>query len=339
MLRRLLFYRDLPIWMERTHPMMRREIKREVQRSTPYSHWLKGVRWLSALTMVSFLLMIGYTTVDMVTNNNQALSISEIIFAWQLFPLYFVHFLLLGGTFIMGVDTLKNQKRLNLWDEVRATSDGVRLIVWVRWAYLTFYHNSLLLKITYVVRVLMILALLMDLTSFGGNYLSYLLLQSTPNLPLWVGVILVGMNITAGLLLPLSMMSLTSSFALLLSTYFKQPILNLFIKFVVLIFYMFISLFLVMLLSTLYLETAQESASILMNNPLGEFGGLLAIITSLFVDWGTTLLFLGFLGEHLWVNIPYSVFIGAGMLFVIIAQAYLSELLLRYAIHRANNNT
>lgn len=338
MFRRLLLSRNMPEWMQSDHPIIKREIAREKKHRKLYNLWLKLLRWLSIALMVLFLIGIGQGTYNVVTPHNTPSSFSQAIFTRQLFPLYFIHFLLFAGALMLGIDTISDQKRANSWDTVRSTSRGIHLIIWGRWAYLTFYHNSTLLKISYLVRLLLMIGLLMDLTAFGGNYLSYLLLQSTPAVPLWLGVILLGIHITAGLLFPLTMLSLTSAIGLLLSTYFKQQILSLLAKIVFVISYILISLFSLMLLSTIYFESASQSSNVLANNAIGIEGVVIAILTTIFADWGTNLLFLGFLGEQLWVNIEYGIFIGVGMLGVVLAQAFLSEVILRYAVRRADQS-
>lgn len=336
MLKRLLFNRSaVPSWLDENHPMMKREISHEGRNHRPSPAWIKWLWWFGLFLSAFLFLMIGWNTIDIVSHANSALSLSETLFAWQLFPLYFMQVMLFISTFNMGMDTIKNQRLMNRWDEIRSTSDGVRLIMWARWGYLTFYHNALLLKVIYFIRFLMILTLLIDLTAFGGNYLNYLLLNSTPSIPLALGVMLVGANITAGLLLPISMISLTCAISLLLSTYFRQPILALLGKFVFVLIYLSVSIFFMMLLSSLYFETAQEYSSILASRPI-EGGVFLVILTSIYVDWGTNLLFLGFMGEHIWSNIPYGVFTGALIIGVIIIQAFLAEWIMRYAVYRAD---
>jgi hypothetical protein len=53
-----------------------------------------------------------------------------------------------------------------------------------------------------------------------------------------------------------------------------------------------------------------------------------------FGDWGVRTLHLGTLGEW-WGKVDYSLFIGAGMLVVGFVQAALTELIMRWAVRRA----
>jgi hypothetical protein len=335
MFKNWLFYRDAPAWIQDDHPIMRREIQRGQSRTQIYNVWLRVFRWLSLGAFTLMLSGIGYLLLDLLVQNAPNMPFSQQIYSWQLFPMYFLQFLLFVGAFSLGMNTVHDQKRISSWDEIRATSDGIRLVMSVRWAYITFHHNAPLLKVIYLVRLIMIGALLYDLTAFGGNYLNYLLLQSQPAVPLWLGVFLVGANITAGLLLPLSMLSLTCALGVLASTYFKQPILIGFAKLTFIGLYFLVLTAMMLLLSSLYVETIYESNSILANQNIGIEGLFASISVLIYGDWGASLLYLGFLGEHVWVNIPYTIFMGVGMLAVIFVQALLTELCLRVAVYRA----
>lgn len=335
MFKRWLFYRNLPAWMEDDHPMMKRELQRGYHRQRITNHWLRRVRWLSLVASALMLGIIGYTVMGMLRQDNPNMPFSQQVYSWQLVPLYIIHFLLFMGAFSLGLNTIHDQKRINTWEKIRVTSDGIRLIMWARWAYLTFHHNALLLTVVYVVRVVMIGALLYDLTAFGGNYLRYLLLQSTPAVPHGLGVVLVGANITAGLLLPLSMLSLTSALSLLASTYFTQPILIWFAKITFTAVYFLIGTALMLLVTSLYMETVYEGNSILAHQNIGIAGWFAAVGVTVYADWGASLLYLGFLGEHVWVNIPYGIWIGVGVLAVVMVQVILAEICLRIAVYRA----
>jgi hypothetical protein len=53
-------------------------------------------------------------------------------------------------------------------------------------------------------------------------------------------------------------------------------------------------------------------------------------------DWGLMLLHLGFAGE-IWATVPYGIFIGPALLLFALLQAFLADLILRWAVHIAEH--
>jgi hypothetical protein len=225
----------------------------------------------------------------------------------------------------MTVNTVSEQKRRQTWDNLRATEGGTSLGFRTRWATV-FYRLRPVLAVIYLIRVLLILGLLYDLTAFQGRYIDLLLNGVTPEVPPVLAALLLAFLMTAGLLLPLTAIGFEAALGLWLSVTFQQRIYSVMAQFLVIALRLALLIGLVVAARS-YMDglfpTLPDSAAWLL---MAAFGGL--------GDWALNYLHLGYYAS-VWATVPFAIFLGIALLIFTLAQSALTEWILNRAIRRA----
>ncbi|TVR22011.1 MAG: hypothetical protein EA396_06870 [Anaerolineaceae bacterium] len=312
----------MPAWATSDHPVLRSH--REAKRGKSGGRYTRIAGALLSLVILSF---IGYGAAsDFFTHDPLDLPISEMLTRGLLYPVYMVQIVMVGVVLMSTIGMIGHYQRRGLWDTVRATSHGAGLTLRTRWAHLLFYRLRGSLAAIMGGRLVLIAALLYDLTAFQGEYLRSLTGGITPDVAPVAAVILLALTMAAVLLLPVTTLGLDAALGLLLATYIKRRAYVALAQITIITVRVMVSLALLLMFSTL--STA----------PLDSGGWLAWVLVFAFAalgDWGFSLLYLGFYGAEVWRDIPYGVLIGAALMGYVLLQALLADALLGYATRRA----
>ncbi len=323
---------QVPVWMRPTHPVMRAQIQAHNARRVKMTAQI-----LSTIISLLTLLFIGYSSAsDGFTRNPLDLPISQMLFNGLLYPVFLVQIVMFGLVIMNTVGLIGNQERQQLWDTLRVTAHGAALTFRTRWSFLIFHRLRRLMLFVIGARVVLIGALLYDLTAFQGEYLRYLIGGSTPNISVFVGVILLATTITASLLLPFTALGFNAALGLLLATFVKQRTYVTLTQVTLISLRLFFATALLLSFSSLGSGSLQITSSFSGNMQTLIAWGFVFVFAA-FGDWGISLLYLGFYAEQVWRDVPYGIFIGVGLMAYVLIQTVLTDLILSYAIRRADN--
>ena len=219
--------------------------------------------------------------------------------------------------------------RRQSWDNLRVTSGGVAMAIRARWSAILFYRMREFLGLIYLIRLLLIVGLLYDLTAFQGEYLSHLLDGANPPLSQAATVGLLACAMVASLLLPLTSVGFDAALGLYLATFLRQRV------YLTVVQGAFLGLRL--LLIALVIAGGLTYTTTLAGVADWQIWMLLLLFT-VAGDWGMSLLYLGFFAAQVWRDVPYSAFLGLTALAIALIQAALADHLLARAIRRAERS-
>lgn len=314
--------RQLPPWARADHPAVRSllGIARTERRRT------RLLRAFVITLAAGFALMLGYI---LATNNLSSSpleqSISEALFEIIFFPVIVFQIAARLLTIGMTAGAVSEEKRRQTWDSLRATDGGVALSLRARWSAVVLYRMGGMIGILVLARLIMIAALLYDVTAFSGEYLPYLVGDAAPAIPAAAGVLFLSLLMTAALLLPLTGIGLDAALGLMLSTLFKQRL--------------YVGLAQVTVSA---LRIASVMGLLILANNFRQPDGLtdatqlalwmLMLTFAAIGDWGFSFLYLGFYGAEVWVKVRYGVFLGPALLLFVFMQAAITDVLLMLAV-------
>lgn len=240
--------------------------------------------------------------------------------------------LILGiGAMVMTSGVVGQEKRRQTWDNLRATEGGARLTLRAQWSAAVFYRLAGLLAGIYLVRLVALGALVVDLTAFRGEYLSYIIGGIEPQVTLAVGVIVLALTMTSAFILPLTGLGLDAAFGLLLSTFVQQRVFVAMAQIIVAGLRVGAAVLLFLAMQTILdggtlVEPGSQITTLTSLGALTLFGG--------FADWGLQSLHLAVL-DGMWALVPFGIFVGIAMLALAFVQALLTDLLLTWSVRRA----
>lgn len=230
---------------------------------------------------------------------------------------------------LLTMGAVASERRQQNWDSLRATPDGVSIVLRAHWAAAVFYRLRGLLAFVYLTRALLVGFLAYDLTAFSGEYLNYLTGGIVPEVPPLIGAGFMALAIAAAFVLPLTSLGLDAALGLLLATFVRNRVFISFAQVLVIGLRLCVTVAVFLLGSIAVLI---EADPMLGDSPLLNGAGMLVL--NAFGDAGLYLLNGAALGDF-WQTVPYSLLIGAALLAVALAQAALTEVLLRWAMRRA----
>jgi hypothetical protein len=311
---------QLPPWARRDHPVLRYEMGR---RPTPS----RAARLLRALINVVVLGVLGLIGVMVATNlgsqpagQNLTDSLNNLVYI----PLLAIQAILSIAALTQTAGTVGEEIRRQNWDNLRATPNGAELALRARWASV-FYRLRSALGLVLLMRIVLIAAMLWDLTAFQGRYLDLLINGITPPISLAVAVMLLSFLMTAAVLLPLTAVGFDAAFGLLIAAAFPRRMMNTLAQAV----YILARLGLIIGLGVLaraYMEGRLTA--------VGDAGGWAVVaINGALGDWGLSFLYLGRYGE-IWATIPFGVFMGLALMLFSLLQAALADGVLILAVRR-----
>lgn len=304
-----LVFGELPRWAQRNNPLLRYQLKRQGDDMRPrVGRLLMWVLALSALVIVSIL----YTTNGFQRDFQMPYSLE----VWRIFvyPLLGLQLIVSIAAISMGVGAVNDERQRQTWDNLRATEKGAELGIRSRWVAILYRLRGLLLTIT-VGRIVLLAALLFELTSAQGAILDLWTASAVPSVPMWVGVLVVSAFMTAFLVLPLTATGVDSALGLLIATSVRNRA-----------FAGILQLLWVLLRagSTLGLfwyawQFAQDEIDLGNNIALALISG-----NALFGDWGLLLSQLQTSAQQ-WAQVPNSIFVGLLMIALIVIQGSLAN--------------
>ncbi|MDX1992648.1 MAG: hypothetical protein SF029_09670 [bacterium] len=316
--------RQLPPWARADNPILRTLLgaaRTEGRRA-------RLVRAFFVMLGGGLALMVGYLIAsDYNTTNPLERPVSQALFEILFYPVLFFQLVLRLSALGMTVGAVAEEKRRQTWDSLRATVGGVALALRARWSAVVLYRLRGLLAVTILARIVMIGALLYDLTAFSGEYLNYLVGGIIPQISVPVAVLLLSLMMTASLLLPLTGLGLDAALGLLVSTAVRQ---RLYVGLVQIL----LSLIRVgvVLLLVLAVTRFRDPAGLTGTTDAGTW--ILLAAFAAIGDWGFSFLYLGFYGGEVWANVPYGILIGPALLLFIFMQTALTDVILALAIRR-----
>ncbi len=311
---------QLPDWARVSHPLVRYEIGA----AQSISRRRRLLQVAGATMLLTLLFSTGYLIATRFLQDVPGQNVTESLSAILFWPTLSLQVLLQIAALALTVNTVSEQKRRQTWDNLRATEGGTRLLLRARWVAV-YYRLSPLLALTLLVRAVLIVGILYDLTAFQGRYIDLLVNNITPDVSPLVGVCLLAFVMSASLLLPLTGMGMDAAMGLLVSALVQGRVYSILVQIVLVILRLLLLAMLLIAvtqftLGTLPLDSAP--AWLLM----GGFGAM--------GDWGLSFLHLSFFSE-IWATIPFSILLGLALMGFALVQSAFSEWLLAFAIRRA----
>lgn len=242
---------------------------------------------------------------------------------WQ--SLYFPALTLQTITFIialaLGAASVDAERSRKTWDKLRATEAGASLALRARWLGI-LYRLRAPIAVILLLRLLLALGILLELTAFGGHYAQMLSAEATPPLSDWrIGLLLIALSITLSLAQPLAMIASAAALGLFLSVTVVERVYGAVLQ-----------IALVALVAAIVTGASAGAADILQSRLIMSDAAqyLLVLAYSSYGDWGLLLAQLGSLGQ-VWGRVPAGVFISLGMAALLLLQALLADGLMSLA--------
>lgn len=236
---------------------------------------------------------------------------------WQslYFPTLILQWLTAFSALLMGAAAFDAQRQGNTWDNLRVTEIGAGLALRARWTGIHYRLRAPIAALL-IVRLILALGILFDLTAFGGHYVDMLSAHAAATQAnRQINILSIALSVAASALLPLSMIASFTALGILLGVAIKEQI------FVVLI------QFLLLALLVLFVGSASYAVSqVLQDNlELPELvKSLLLLGYSSHGDWGLSHMQLNSLGA-VWQSVSFGLFVGAGLAGLALAQALIAD--------------
>ncbi|NWG17096.1 MAG: hypothetical protein HXY41_10710 [Chloroflexi bacterium] len=315
---------QLPSWTRDDHPVTRYELGKT--RAVPRRAQLTRVIGLALLG--GLLFVAGYAVATGFFQNPPGQNLTEGLMAVLYWPLLVIQVIMQVAALALTVNVVSEQKRRQAWDNLRATSGGVGLILRARWLAV-YYRLRGLLALVMIVRLLLIFGILYDLTAFQGRYIDLLVNGITPELSPLVAALLLAFLMTATLLIPLTSLGLSAALGLLFSVLIQQRT------------YSTLTLIVGIVLRTALAAALVFVATRFIQGQMPDVpdpaAWLLLGVFAAFGDWGLALLNLSFYST-VWTLIPYGIFLGVALLGFSILQSAAAEWILSLTIQAAERN-
>lgn len=310
---------ELPDWAKLENPILRYEIVRRQDKSeSAVGRIAMPVIGLSVLFLGGYI----YATDGM----QRGLQLPYTLDIWRMliFPLLFLQLIMRIAGLSLGVGAVSNERQRQTWDNLRATERGAEIGLRTRLVSVFYRLRGLIFPVM-VGRIVLVGAILYELTSMNGDYLNLLTGQSSPAVSFQVGMILLAAFMTAFIVIPLTATGVDIAIGLLISTTVRNRAVSTLIQVLLVVFR-------VMTAIGLFWFSWQilNEELVLEGYPALSVMGASAI----FADWGLVLSQLSTAGD-LWRDIPYTIFIAVFMLAMVIVQVLIAGGLLLLAIRAA----
>jgi len=310
---------DIPEWMRSDNPLLRYELKRRLDTSESRLGRITG--WVMVL---SVLILGGVLYATNGLQRGFQMPISLDIWNVVIFPLILVQLVMRIAGLSLGIGAINDERQRQTWDNLRATEQGAELSLRTRWVSV-FHRLRGLLFTVMTARIILIGAILYDLTSMQGQLLDLLAARAVPAVSAEVGIIILAGFMTAFIMMPLTAMGVDIALGLFISTSFKSRSISMILQILIVAFR-------VATTALLFWGVWQfTNGSLELNNPqaLGVLSGF-----SILGDWGVVMSHLSAAGE-LWATVPHTIFIGLMMLAAVITQIAITSGLLAASVKAA----
>lgn len=314
--------KHLPSWTHGTEPHMRIVLKQFIPRTMQSR--LKRIAtqtlFLSAFVFVGFAVYWFQTEIR---GQSLGRTFSEGVMAVLFWPAFVMLMVLSLGALLYGSNAAHELTTSESWPSIQTTTRGVELSLLTRWFGVYHYLRGLL-ALVLLARIVLIGGMLYDLTAFQGRYLSMLMIGTVPVMPQPVAVILLTMLMSASLSLPIASVGLDAAVGVWIGIRFHHKLSIILIQLLLIVVRIGYVAGLY-LLATAVLDYQIKVGDAEIWFTILAYSGL--------GDWGLSLLHLPSFGQMM-VIVPYSLFLGAVMVIIAIAQSVLADWILARAIAR-----
>lgn len=338
---------ELPEWAKRSNPLLRYELVRSEGSTEPRARAMRIGGWALLLAMFG---LGGYLYATEGLTRSFQMPYTLDIWRALFFPLLILQVIMRVAGLSMAMGAVTEERRRQTWDNLRSTEMGIELSLRTRWVSILFYRLRPMLFAIILSRIILIGGILYELTAMQGEYLRILSNRAVPGVPFEMSIVLLAAMMTAFILLPITATGVDIAIGLLIGSRVKNRAYAGILQTLLVIFRVGTAIVLLWLTLRYMLQfqagAATSNGSLLWlmdlfnTSELALEGsaalGLLASF-SVFGDWGLLISQLTRAGE-LWAEIPYSIFIGVGLLALALVQILISEGLLRLATRFAEHN-
>ncbi len=248
-------------------------------------------------------------------NSGASQSATGVLWGSLYFPAAALQTLTAITALLLGAAAFDAQVQSNTWDNLRITERGAGLALRARWLGILYRLRAPIAAIL-LVRLILALGILFDLTAFGGGYLQMLNAESATSAADWRLIPpLIALNVTAGFLLPLSMIASFAALGILTRLAIKDRL------------FAAVAQILLILALLVFVSAASLAVSLALQAELtlpGAATFLLFLGYSSYGDWGLALLQLGSMGA-VWRHAPFGIVIGLGLAGLSLAQALIAD--------------
>ena len=244
---------------------------------------------------------------------------------WQ--SLYFPALALQAGALMLalalGAASVDAERNRKTWDKLRATEAGAGLALRARWLGILYRLRAPIAAIL-LLRLLLALAALVELSAFGGHYVQMLSAGAgaAPAIGDWrLGLLLIALGVALSLAQPLAIIAAAAALGLFLSVTVAERLYSALLQIALAAIYV-----------ALLLASAAGAAEILQGRLILSDAAQFAVILlySSYGDWGLLLAQLGSLGQ-VWARVPAGAYISVGMAALLLIQTLLADGLMALA--------
>lgn len=302
----------LPVWLRRDQVAVRQELARMMPAGSV------GVRVLRTVVLLSVLLIgMMYLTQP----NPDA---GDVPLTQRVWGVLFGVSVILQALCSMGATLTLRESTDTLDDALKTTPQGLELWLRARWLGGILRVRTALFFLL-VARMLMIGALLVEVTAMRGTYLELLSqLRVQPPIPPLVLMLLVALGMVVALLLPIAHVALDSAVGLWSSRVLGERTLRLSFQ------ALWLAIRLGLMSGSLWLMERVLAGELLLDT--AATGSIFAF-TAYLGDWGMTLLSLARSGD-IWARVPYSVGVAVLALLLMLAQVAIADHIVLATVRR-----
>ncbi len=273
-----------------------------------------------ALQLTALILLLGtaaaiYTgAIGVSDSGNLSAKLWESLY----FPALALQMITLMLALAMGAASVDAERSRKTWDKLRATETGASLALRARWLGI-MYRLRALIALILLLRLLLALGTLLDLTAFGGHYVKMLSAEATPALSDWrIGLLLIALSLTLSLAQPLAMIASAAALGLFLSVTVVERLYSAVLQ------VMLAALFAAFIPAASAGVTGILQGRLIMSDAAQY---LLVLAYSSYGDWGLLLAQV----SAIWRGVPAGAFIGPGMAALLLLQAFIADGLMALA--------
>jgi len=307
---------QLPEWARPDHPILQYELAHLQHVES------RQARFFQLLVIALILGMGGYLYATTIYVPPTQSNLTDL--AWRIlyFPTLLVQILTSTLALSFGINSVGRQRSNHTWDNLRATEIGAELTLRTRWVGILYRLRAPIIAIL-LVRLLLVIGVLYDITAFGGLYPEMLTKNLTPMIgDAKLGLVVLAFNMTAGMLLPITMICASAGIGILISVGIKNRAYSAILQVIITVAQLVLTIGILTTISQFLLGQLELSNTAL----LALFVGY-----SSFGDWGLLFLQLGSVGE-IWAIVPYGIFIGIGLVVLMLVQSAVTDGILSLAV-------
>lgn len=300
---------QLPEWARPDHPIMQYELAALKQTES------RQTRFLKILVIALLLGLAGYLYATYIYVSPTQGNLSDLAFRTLYFPTLLVQMITSIVALSYGMGSIGGERSKLTWDNLRATEIGAEMTLRTRWIAILYRLRLPILAIL-LVRVILLVGVLYDITAFGGRYTEMLTQNITPIIPEpRIGLVMIALMMTANILVPLTMIASSVAIGILLSVAINNRAYSVTAQVILVFFQLMMTIGLLIAISQLL----QGQLELSDGARFAVFMGY-----SSFGDWGLLLAHLGTAGE-IWMLVPYGIFIGGALVGVMLVQAMIND--------------